>query len=267
MPNPTNIAIAGDVHGSSDQIYAHLKYAQNYFNDHFIYLQLGDWNLFESRRFREDISHAATAHQAKIYYIDGNHDDFPFLASFAQPHTPSLVPDTNNIYYLPRNAQIMIDDITFHAIGGAQSIDLKWRRTGMDHFTEETITQQDIDYALSMPQLPSNSVMLSHDAPHTARNPITEDHNSQAHAASVFSPEVLALCYENQSKLTQVTDHLKPSLLFHGHYHHYYTKLTKHSDGTPYSVTGLNEGSQTESLYVTTSKDLKEVIALVRETT
>lgn len=253
------LAIGGDVHGNINQVKQHLKAAKAKDVTH--YFQVGDWNLTISRYFIEEIERLASQFGITVYWLDGNHDDFPFIHAMNPEDNKELIKISKNVFYMPRNLQFELDGLKFHIIGGAHSIDEKFRTYGEDLYREEDISPKDVDYALTLPQA---DILLSHDCPTTVENPITSDHVSQRRAAIVFGEGPLQRCRNNQDLLTKITNHIDPALIFHGHYHHYYTRYGCNPiTGRRFLTTGLNEGSYLDSLFISDTDQLREMVKTV----
>lgn len=252
----SKIAIGGDVHGSVGQITEHLRRAHE--QDAHLYLQLGDWNLHQDPKFISEVEAQAEKYDIRIQWLDGNHDDFPFINLINPDDKKSLIRVSDHVYYMPRNLQFTLDGLKFHVIGGAHSIDEAFRVLDRDLYAEEDITTADIEYAKT---LPTADILLSHDCPSTVPNPITTNFVSQTQARRTFGPGALDRCAENQERLTQITNHIDPSLIFHGHYHFNYERYSVNTKtGKRFLTIGLDEGSRQDSLLITTTQELKECI-------
>lgn len=260
----TTIAFGGDVHGHLGQIKRHMQLAKAANASH--YIQLGDYNLFQDRSWDRDVQHAAEKNDLQVYFIDGNHDNFPYLNELNPDNLEEPIPVTHDVHYLPRNSRLTIDGLTFHAMGGAHSIDENYRTLNRDLYTEEDITPENINLALTMPQA---DILLSHDSPLTSPNPIVRDAGNQRRVGIYFGEDVLQRCHENQERLTTITEHLQPSIIFHGHYHRYYEGTSLHTTtGNHFYTYGLDEGSSSKTnlhLKVFTTTVLRDIIDTMKE--
>ena len=136
---------------------------------------------------------------AKIYWIDGNHDDH---WSIRDREKDELEKD---IIYMPRGSTMKLDDgrnILF--MGGAYSIDKHLRTEGWDWFREETISYADME------NLPDEEVDIF--ITHTCPEELVLDLLSK-YPEKGLEPSNRAL--------TELRKIYKPDLWIFGHWHHY----------------------------------------------
>lgn len=131
----------------------------------------------------------------KIYFCDGNHEDFRELNKLENNEI------FRNVFYMKRGSVLTLKDgRNMLFIGGALSIDRKYRIIGETYFPEETITQKDI---YNLPDI-NIDIVISHTAP---REFDVVDYHEE---------------YDKdpcRDALSYVLDKYKPSLWYHGHMH------------------------------------------------
>lgn len=138
---------------------------------------------------------------AKIYWIDGNHDDH---WSIRDRETDELEKD---IIYQPRGSTLKLHDgrkILF--MGGAFSIDQHLRRLGWDWFPEETISQTD------MQNLPDEKIDII--ISHTCPDELVHD-MMRKYPGKTFEP--------SNAALSELLKMYEPELWIFGHWHQYKT--------------------------------------------
>lgn len=217
LPRPKDgkVLLAADWHGSTVQAHYALAYAAK--NEIDTIVQLGDFGFWTKQDpFIRKVQKKAEQLGITLYWIDGNHENHPLLLTYPIDPETGLRPITKNIIHLPRNTRWEWDGISFLALGGAQSIDEGYRVEGFDYFPEECITAEE---AVTAIQGGHADVMFTHDAPSTIPNPITDDPYGQKQAAEYFGDDILAKCKSHQDLLATITNSVRPSYLFHGHYH------------------------------------------------
>jgi Icc-related predicted phosphoesterase len=136
---------------------------------------------------------------AKIYWIDGNHDDH---WSIRDRKTDELEKD---IIYMPRGSTMKLEDgknILF--MGGAWSIDEDQRTEGWDWFREETISYAD------MQDLPKEDIDIF--ITHTCPEEIIDD-------LIKYYPEKRG--EPSNIALSELWKMYKPELWIFAHWHHY----------------------------------------------
>jgi Icc-related predicted phosphoesterase len=136
---------------------------------------------------------------AKIYWIDGNHEDH---WSIRDRQTDELEKD---VIYMPRGSTMKLEDgrnILF--MGGALSIDKHLRREGWDWFPEETISYSDME------NLPEEKIDIF--VTHTCPEELVDD-------LIMYYPEKRA--EPSNYALSQLWKIYKPQLWIFGHWHVY----------------------------------------------
>lgn len=131
------LAILGDIHGEFlvlDKILC-----RNQEQDTFdAIIQVGDFGIYPSLfpgLITFDVS-------IPIYFVDGNHEHFPYLKSLQVPEnkrddgTYEIYP---NIFYVPRGTMLMFGEKKFGFVGGASSVDRYWRTKNVSWWYDENI--------------------------------------------------------------------------------------------------------------------------------
>jgi predicted phosphodiesterase len=156
-----DIVVMGDIHGEFGKLNTWVNYKRPS-----VILQCGDfgyWPRYKSKRERKRGKPLVPKmHNTKLYWCDGNHEDF---WGIQERQTDEVFP---NVFYMPRGSILTLPDkrkVLF--VGGAESDDKDWRveqeAAGGDKiwFAEERISQNDIS---SLPDI-SVDVIISHAAP------------------------------------------------------------------------------------------------------
>lgn len=135
----------------------------------------------------------------KVLWCDGNHENHWELQELNNNEI------AKDVFYMPRGSTYKLKDgrnILF--MGGANSIDKKYRTIGVDWFPEETIAQQDLMY------LPKEKVDIF----------IT--HTCPKELLDVMLPYDLEKFNDPSNEaLSSLYQMYKPELWFFGHWHHY----------------------------------------------
>lgn len=237
---PDEICFAGDWHGFTDQAQKVMIAAHERGVRHII--QVGDFGFWRSsERFLRRIQKLAQKYDQYVYFVDGNHEDFPYLYTFpvTEHGTREILP---RIHHLPRGFHWEWNGIDYMAMGGAYSVDKKWRTPGYDWFRQEEITDEDVLVVAN--DLHDVDVLVTHDSPLGAPNPVTDDPERQAHGIRMFGQDAIYEAEQHRLQLKKVTDLADPVLIVHGHYHaagqgRYRQKRT----GTLTDVVSLDEGA------------------------
>jgi len=229
------ILLAGDWHGSISQAAKVIDHAAEH--DVEVIFHLGDFGIwYNDKPYLNKLENRLRTHGITLYFVDGNHEDFKRL--YAKPIGEDGTRRVrDNIFHLPRGLRFEINGISYLALGGAASIDRKFRVVDRSYWEEELITDEDVEKSIAGGKV---DVMLCHDSPASAPNTVTDNVMGQMRAQLSFGPENLLLCAWNRNQLDRVVQAVKPDYLFHGHYH---APMRGVIESTGTQVIGLDEGT------------------------
>jgi len=210
------ILIAGDTHGDKDNILHLTSKASG--NGCEKILILGDFGYFphmaNGQSFLDYCEKMAKTHKIEIHWIKGNHDNHEALAAYSgavkiRPHV---------IFH--QNLHVWKwGKYNFCAVGGAYSIDKNHRTIGIDWWIDEQVSMADVYNCEDIKE--NVDIIVSHDCPMSV--------NINSHLDFKNDPETA----NNRNKLQAIVDVLKPSKVFHGHYHVMIEDgIGNHPDGT-----------------------------------
>lgn len=231
--------VAGDWHGSFSQADKVIRFAKEQGID--TIFQVGDFGVWANDKpYLNQMQQLLKSFDIELYFIDGNHENFNML------YEKKILDDgtryvRDNITYIPRGYRWEWHGLTFLALGGAASIDKRFRVEGRSWWAEEYLTEEDILTAQSGGPV---DVMITHDSPFGAPNSITDDFMGQLGAIKYFGQDALQYCTEHRKLLQRVTDVTAPRILIHGHYHTAMRGTYFHGDAkyTAGDVFGLDQG-------------------------
>lgn len=257
----TDIMLLGDTHGNTSFILNHVIPAATEAGVEWIY-QLGDFGYWEhtaeGEQFLNDIQDALTVAGLKLLFIAGNHDKTSMIAGrYSKVEDFYLV--RASIWFAPNGTQWDFEGKSFLALGGAYSIDKKWRleqefakaknlaissplrgtyseayilQDCMDKtsetlwFPEEEMDDEELDIILEDLRDTNIDIILAHDKP-LSSNTLVE-----------LLP-INATIY-NQRRLQKAVNILQPNLFVHGHLHIRYTDTIRCGNEDAYTrVEGL----------------------------
>lgn len=209
------IGVMGDLHGDVQ----HALQAFKVFADRGVtcVVQLGDWGvLWPGTNWRialRKISRALARHQMAMMVIDGNHEYFPKLQEFPIA-ADGIRWIAANIGHLPRGYRTQIGArYTLAALGGANSIDRRFRQEGVSWWPEEQISAADLR------RLGSDhvDVLLGHEAPLMDERVLEESARDAG-----YSPADIAYASASRVMFRQAVLQTRPRLTLGGHYHRHY---------------------------------------------
>lgn len=156
-----SITILGDIHGDYKVLAKAIAKAEEWGSVALI--QLGDFGLFpgNEKHFYEVTKDA----KIPVYFVDGNHDDCTRWMNF---DGVGKVFGNANLYYVPRGTVMEIDNRTVAFMGGAASIDKKWRlRDGAHWDKNEEVTQEQVDILLKNAEDKKIDIFITHCPPNS----------------------------------------------------------------------------------------------------
>ena len=164
-------------------------------------LHCGDFGFGWDPYFIPSIDKVLKKFGMRLRWVPGNHENYDTIDQLME-HDAQWI--TDRIYVLDRGEQFQIGLTKFAAIGGAHSIDKSMRKAHVSWWPQELLTYGDVMRILETPQV---HVVLSHDAPWSCDLKLDNGYKDD--------PETKG----NRELLQVAVDHLRPTFLFHGHYH------------------------------------------------
>lgn len=221
------VAFAGDWHGNFAWARGAIYHAADQGAETVIHL--GDYGYDFRRTYIDAIEVALKRTGLTLQFVDGNHEDFTWL--YGVP-----VGDdgrrriSDRVHHLPRGYRWDIDGVRLLAVGGAFSVDRRWRQLGVSWWVEEMITDDDVKRAIDGGPV---DVLVSHDCPSGSWIPGLE------RGVYFFPADALAQAAAHRTQLRKVVDAVQPKSIWHGHYHVPYQTVTDFGYG-PVNIYGLD---------------------------
>lgn len=211
LAEPRRVAMVGDWHMNGPWAQHAIHYAKDHGAD--VILHLGDFGYTFNAEFMKRVEDSCRDAGLPLLFVDGNHEDHPTLLRYGvKPN--GLRKLTEHIWHLPRGFRWTWAGIRFLALGGAYSVDRRWRVQGVSWWKEETVTPEQAVEA-SAQQV---DVLLSHDCPAGVIIPGIDDSDS----LPPFPPLEIMRAGEHRALLREVVDQARPAAIWHGHYHRRY---------------------------------------------
>ena len=131
------VHILGDIHGDFNKLIDMSKVMTS--DD--IIIQVGDFGIYKSclSVLKELFPNG---YPCKVLVIDGNHEDFKIINEWSKDEPTEF---HKNFFFVPRGYVTEINGKVFAFLGGAESVDRKFRTPGYDWFAEERIQPEDVD--------------------------------------------------------------------------------------------------------------------------
>jgi hypothetical protein len=233
-PPPGKVLVAGDWHGNREWALSVIKRVPQLLSaeQRPLILHLGDFGIWpgvEGRRYLDSVSAVLDLVGAQLWFIDGNHEDFPQLAKMASGTVPGgPVTLRANVYHLPRGHRWQWHGRTWLACGGGVSLDKAGRAEGIDWWPQEEITSEQETAVIAGGHA---DVMVCHDCPSGVAHTFPQPPSWWA-AADLTRNDV------HRERLQRIVAAVRPAHLIHGHLHRAYQRSCDFGYG-PVQVTGL----------------------------
>jgi predicted phosphodiesterase len=148
------IGLFGDIHGNYEMFYELLIRSVKTQNITAAF-QVGDFGLSEEVLKHKELFQLPIP----LYVIDGNHEDFKFIAKSLQNHKTDDWA-THKLHYQPRGSVETIEKIHIGFIGGALNVDQPQQIKNGNY-----ITNDDVEKALNNFDIEQLDIIVSHSCP------------------------------------------------------------------------------------------------------
>lgn len=206
------VGIAGDWHGNTSWAGRMIEHCAA--RDVRVILHVGDFGFWpgqSGRRYLDSLEACLAENDQLLAFVDGNHEDHLSLNNWPL-NDDGVHAIRPHIVHLPRGYRWTWHDRVWMSLGGAHSIDRKWRTPFVDWWPEEILSPGDVLRATAGGPV---DVLVCHDAPEGvpalaklfAENPAGVDELEQTLSAA------------NRELISRVVEATRPSHFWHGHYH------------------------------------------------
>lgn len=217
--NPaSNVGIAGDWHSNTlGATTAIEKFAAAGIKT---VLHLGDFGVWggpAGDKYLRHLNKVLAKNDMALFVTLGNHESYTRVAKFlpVDGMDGCVSPDgLDRLVFFSRGFAWEWFGKKFMSVGGANSIDRKLRTVNKDWWAEEQISDEDVRNSVRNGKV---DVMFCHDAPH--------GFDVYDNVTSQLPLDVKLYAEQSRKQLKRVTDVVKPSILFHGHYHTYRNRV------------------------------------------
>ncbi|WP_344069236.1 metallophosphoesterase [Microbacterium sediminicola] len=143
----------------------------------------------------------------------GNHEPYGTYTPLLAAHPGCAVRVSEVVWLLPRPWQFEIMGRAVVSLGGATSVDREWRQSGVDWWSDEEITDHQVESALPMVA----DIMLCHESPEGS--PVLAAQRAMAANRPLLSESALTSSAKSRERVGRVWRTVRPNLLIHGHLH------------------------------------------------
>jgi hypothetical protein len=233
IDDPERVTIFGDWHGNTAWAIHALTAAKDRGIN--VALHVGDFGIWPGRRgsaYTLDVAATLAELDMHLFFIDGNHEDFTQLLGTPTDEETGLVKLRERLYYLPRGSRWTWHGREWLALGGATSVDREWRTPYVDWWPQESLTVNDCMRAVEGGRA---DYMLTHDTPAGYDVPGIPP-------PGTFPIRAIVEAEEHRDLLQVVVDDIRPTWLYHGHFHSRYSHQLPGFSGEDYCfIEGLDK--------------------------
>ncbi|KRF04352.1 hypothetical protein ASH00_14710 [Arthrobacter sp. Soil782] len=185
-------------------------------------IHVGDFGLdFPGKnrgRYEKKLNMVLVEREMMLIVSPGNHDNHDTISKL-EVQDDGLAHFRSNIKVLPRGDRTIVEGLTIGGLGGAYSVDQKYRTEGKDYWSAEEPTQQEADRLVAGGRV---DILTTHDVP--ASVPMKSDLKLPA--------DVIARAEKTRILLDEVVRALRPPQVFAGHWHQRCIHEIEHENGS-----------------------------------
>ncbi|MCT1394658.1 metallophosphatase family protein [Microbacterium sp. p3-SID338] len=204
------VAIVGDVHGNFRWLDIIARSVSTLAPGVTTMLQLGDWGMDPDTT---DETLDGTGIE-RIYVTLGNHERWDQITPLLDAHPGCAIRVSDITWLLPRPARLTIAGRSVLSLGGAASVDKKWRREGKDWWPDEEISGEHVSAAIAGGPA---DLMLTHESP--AGTPVRAVREILRTNPMGFPEDARRDSASSRARVAKVWSIVYPKLLIHGHMH------------------------------------------------
>lgn len=223
----TDFVVCGDWHGQTGWALRALRSMNSSHPNDKIIFHVGDFGVYRdqsARKFFRKLQRNLELTERFLLVTLGNHEDYDYLKKAVKhPTIPflSFFSDSPRILFFSRGARWESNGLQVMSFGGANSINVTSLVEGVSWWEAEQITDDEISWASLGGEV---DILISHDMPANIGyfNEADVDSTIQEWGAEEYAYSV-----GSRVQLRKLVDIVKPSYMFHGHYHIRKTILRK----------------------------------------
>lgn len=217
------IGVAGDWHGSTGWALRALKTFNDAGIKHVFHLgDFGFWGGHDGASYVRKVAKLLNQNDMTVYVTLGNHENYDKVATRPVGDDGLTHYDDPRLKIFPRGFHGKIDGVSFVSLGGANSIDYKYRVEKVSWWREESITLQDFDAATSDGEKP---LMFCHEIPDGV-----DVGSLRKTWRGGWDSDEIRYSEMGRKVLREAINFIKPKVLFHGHHHIFNDETTVFED-------------------------------------
>lgn len=208
LPDP-RVWVCGDSHGNEGWLQTVLPAMHRFDRGIRTVLHAGDWSMEP-----DWVDHwCERVGIERMLVTLGNHEPYDQYSPLLAAYPGHAVRISEVVWLLPRPWRFEVFGREFLSLGGAASVDRRWRTEGKDWWPDERITDEQVLAASVGPA----DVMITHESP--AFTPVAEVAALLAANPNRFPADALAESAASRAQVSRTWESARPRVLFHGHMH------------------------------------------------
>jgi 3-oxoacid CoA-transferase subunit A len=197
------IVFIGDIHGEFGKLNSFMNEFYSKHKEPLTFIICGDVAYFWEN---EPIPNIKLPHDSKLIWIPGNHEEWSIIDRYELGKLHELQP---NVFLATFGAIEKIEGKKIMFCGGAESTDKNLRKTFVDWFPQEIITNKDMNFLFDNIESQKIDILVSHTSPGRFLPKLREKlhwMNERSTDPSTYALDI-------------IIDKFKPSLCVFGHFH------------------------------------------------
>lgn len=176
-----------------------------------------DWPGAQRGRYEQRLNRVLVEHDMELVVSPGNHDCLMNIDKL-DTEEDGLIAWRSNIKVLPKGGRTVIAGLRVGGLGGALSIDRKWRTEGKNWWADEEPTREQAEKLIAGGAL---EILVVHDVPMGV----------PVRSSFELPVELAEQAGRTRVLLREVVDRLAPAHCFAGHWHQRVSHDLSHPDG------------------------------------
>lgn len=243
---PEGAVFFGDWHGDLPFAIAALERAIAKYPDISVYYHVGDFGIWPGDdAYINTIVSMMQAAGKTLVVTGGNHEDWDKWDRLTNNQTRPYIYKGGGLVLLPKKYFWVHAGVSFASVGGAGSIDRKWRVEGSSWWPQEIISEGTVAEV----ELSGNDyvdILITHEASDDPVFPVRKILENPF-VQLKWPQEDIEISEEQRKLVSRVVKKLQPAIHFHGHWHEPWVRNAE--DMQTVSL-GANFASYAENAYV-----------------
>ncbi len=247
--------LAADWHGNTPWAEAATRLAGE--NGASVIYQVGDFceeDENEGSDYRDSLQAVLAEYDMTMIVTPGNHEHYGLLETWPKNEYGFIVdPKRPSIWYAPRGHVWTHCGLIIASMGGAYSIDRRFRKENVSWWSQEEITTEDLDNLRLNLNGDTVDLFLTHDYP--------EGSKPEPVGFAQLPYHLIEGSLRQRLRIRQACEEARPRVLIHGHWHQRITGELKGDGDYSTKVLGLSADGDVNNV-----QGISDLVGFIEET-